>query len=803
MYKNAKDKTSKYILIEALCGISAIAFCVYLLRSLLIFGDTTFQHDVYAWGLPIFHFFAESIANGHYPLWNPFSHSGEPFYPLIVSVRLLEPITLLTAYLGHFIVDDTVVLFSWAIFLQSLIMAFGVYIVLRPLTANIFVRLSLMPVLLFSSFMLASFHQDGILYQFVWAPYVAYFLTRIIYYKDTRWSNWLMLAAVTGINQQSYFFSGIWIFILFFLLAILLFKRDLLFALLKSEKLTIKLAITATILFLMMAPNIALVMESDKYVNPPRMTVPNYENLPPQGMPGNCDERQMSNAHYVNGMRMPYEYIAFTGTFSTIWNFIQIIAPDANGYLHWANRGGWGSPSEAYIYIGLLPWAVALLGVVAGGHDMKRVWFFLLIFFGLLMLGPAGGVHRLLYYFFPPVWTIRHLHMLTLFFVFAVLYFYVIGLNRIFSAMENKEAVFDNLGKKTLYLSLILLHIIAVLMFCIYYGANTRKFIVTVILALGIPIVLFLFAKMRKKWSNPLIIGTIFIIFISLDLVHAFTKTSFFYSKEHPAKYYNVNTNMQKEMPLEHRFSYPDNPASNGMDQYVDMGYLALMRRRSFVFSPVEPGGVDPRFVEGDDFEYALKNLHKCSPILLKNHAKLIGMDISPAILKEMYAVNKSPFQFKTGYVKIGDDDLATFFKQLGDAGASIFLKNFVVVDADLNLRLPDYPSLAQKARTGTSEFTYSPENYRHDSFDMRVLSEKTGLLYWADGYDDNWHAYINGIEAPIYRANVNFKAISVSEGISNIHFEYEPRLFINSLYIFYGALLITVSAALLLRRLS
>ncbi len=429
MYKNAKDKTSKYIFIEALCGILAVAFCVYLLRSLLIFGDTTFQHDVYAWGLPIFHFFAESIANGHYPLWNPFSHSGEPFFPLLVSVRLLEPIALLTAYLGRFISNDTVVLFGWVIFLQSLIMGFGVYIVLRPLTANIFVRLSLMPVLLFSSFMLASFHQDGILYQFVWAPYVAYFLTRIIYYKDTRWSNWLMLASVTGMNWQSYFFSGTWIFILFFLLAILLFKRDLLFALLKSVKLTIKLSVTAAILFLMMAPNIALVMESGKYVNPPRMMIPNYENLSPQGMPANCDERQMSNMRQVNGMRMPYEYIVFTGTFSTIWNFIQIIAPDGNGYLHWVNRGGWGSPSEAYIYIGLLPWAIALLGMVVGCHDMKMVWFFMLVSFGLLLLGPAGGVHRLLYYFFPPIWTVRHLHMLTLFFVFAVLYFYVIGLN--------------------------------------------------------------------------------------------------------------------------------------------------------------------------------------------------------------------------------------------------------------------------------------------------------------------------------------------------------------------------------------
>lgn len=304
---------------------------------------------------------------------------------------------------------------------------------------------------------------------------------------------------------------------------------------------------------------------------------------------------------------------------------------------------------------------------------------------------------------------------------------------------------------------------------------------------------------------NHLIIGTIFIIFISLDLVHAFTKTSFFYSKEHPAKYYNVNTNMQKEMLAEHRFSYPDNPASNGMDQYVDMGYLALMRRQSSVFSPVEAGVVEmgvvkPTFVEGDKFEYALKNLHKCSPLLLKNHAKLIGMDISPVILKEMYAVNRSVFQFRAGYVRVGDNDLADFFKRLGNADALKFLDKFIIVDTDLNLPVPNYPVPVETADTRTPEFRYRPENYGHNSFDLRVFTEKAGLLYWADGYDSTWYAYVNGSEVPIFRANVNFKAISLSEGLNNIHFVYEPRLFMYSIYIFYGALLITVLAALLLR---
>lgn len=431
LYKIMKEQFNKMItprhrksllcqpIVEFLIGVVFIWCCIYLLRTILLTGETTLQHDNFHWGLPIFHFFAESIINGHYPLWNPFSHGGEPFYPLIVSIRLLEPVALLTVYIGKFITHDTVLLFNWTRFIQTLIMLFGAYIVFRPLAVHLLIRLSLMPILLFSSFMLSSFHQDGILYQFVWVPYIAYFLLRIVYHKDGQWHNWLMLAVFTGLNWQSYFFTGAWLFILIFLTGVLIFRRNLLLELLKSRMLGAKSAITMAILFLMCIPNIVLMMEKDKFVFPPRMGSPGYESLAPQGMPSNCQDSKILKLNHVGGIRMPYSYISFTGTFSTISNFIQFISPDGNSYLRWNGRGGWGKTSEAYMYIGLLPWALAVLGIVAGIHDMKRVWLLILASFGLLMLGPVGGLHRLMYYVFPPLWMVRHMHMLVLFFVFA------------------------------------------------------------------------------------------------------------------------------------------------------------------------------------------------------------------------------------------------------------------------------------------------------------------------------------------------------------------------------------------------
>jgi hypothetical protein len=57
-----------------------------------------------------------------------------------------------------------------------------------------------------------------------------------------------------------------------------------------------------------------------------------------------------------------------------------------------------------------------------------------LVTVGLLMLGPPAYLHALLYWIFPPLWFVRNMHTLVLSFVLAVLYFYVLGANRILGA---------------------------------------------------------------------------------------------------------------------------------------------------------------------------------------------------------------------------------------------------------------------------------------------------------------------------------------------------------------------------------
>jgi hypothetical protein len=185
------------------------------------------------------------------------------------------------------------------------------------------------------------------------------------------------------------------------------------------------------IVLVMMLPSMALLSETGRFIFPPRVVDYPYEDKapnqgPPQYEP--LDEIQSSRP-----LLFPYRLQFHVGTYSAPNDFVQLLAPFGSEYAYPSGRS-WGKPSEAFMYIGMLPLAVALLGLVAGRGPLKRVWMLTLVSVGLLTLGPQAFVHALLYWVFPPLWFVRNMHTLVLFFVLALLYFYVLGCNRVLGA---------------------------------------------------------------------------------------------------------------------------------------------------------------------------------------------------------------------------------------------------------------------------------------------------------------------------------------------------------------------------------
>ena len=877
----------RFLLIEIVASVLGIGLLIYILRSMLVLHETTFIHDHLYWGYPVFQFFAENIINGHFPLWNPFTHGGEPFYPIVVHLRLLEPITLLTIYIGKWLHNnDLVLLYNWVHFVQIIVMVFGIYILFRTLAQNIFIRISLIPILLYFSFMFSPFRQAAAIYQFLWVPYIVYFFLKIIYHKDYRWHNWFILAGLIGVNWQSYYFSGIWIFCLFFSLGLLLFRRDLLRELFKSEKIIPKSGVALAIVFVMMLPNIVVMLEKDKYVFPARMKDPGYEEEapPPTGGTQQYEGRSLPEEH---GILMPYSLITHTGTFSSIWDFVQIIYPERNRFISGpSSKRTWGTPSEAYMYIGLLPWAIALLGFVVGRHELKRIWLLIASGFGLLMLGPAGGVHRILYYMYPPIWFTRHTHGFVLFFLFAFLYFYVLGFNHIFSSwhtslfpsdINRKEGALkllinnrfctkhvhsilsfilfsgsivglvywmtrlpypetnylfvlillilvigwilrNDLEKKGIYASLMVGHVLFVLMFC---KNDDSQFLTKGILLLGLPLSLFLFVKtqntLRGKGYIVALLLTVFSASLIRDISDHLALTAYLYrGQEHPKNAFDIKTSIHRPKLVQHRKSAPFSilfiiPES--IPQSIR--YLSLLYRQPYVFSPVlaingDPSSSHPETL--DDFTAALYLRRWSSFLLLRKYFELINSGIPPLALKEMFCVGESIFQFRQGVVGFADDELSPFLNKMDSENAARLLRNCIMVNReDIDASLAKFrispakceafihnASSTKGGQRGNDHFSYSVKEYQYDSFRMNVVTDKEGILYWSDGFDNGWHAYVNGEEVSIYRANINFKAIVIPKGVSHINFVYEHTLFKLALWAFYGALMLAVTFAIM-----
>ena len=80
---------------------------------------------------------------------------------------------------------------------------------------------------------------------------------------------------------------------------------------------------------------------------------------------------------------------------------------------------------------------------------------------------------------------------------------------------------------------------------------------------------------------------------------------------------------------------------------------------------------------------------------------------------------------------------------------------------------LPSYPSPQESS---VDVETYAPERVR-----IRVESDAPAWLLLTDTYFPGWQATVNGDAAPIYPANVLFRAVAIPQGSSTVEFTYQP----------------------------
>jgi hypothetical protein len=85
----------------------------------------------------------------------------------------------------------------------------------------------------------------------------------------------------------------------------------------------------------------------------------------------------------------------------------------------------------------------------------------------------------------------------------------------------------------------------------------------------------------------------------------------------------------------------------------------------------------------------------------------------------------------------------------------------------------PVMPARLDAAQAGVPAVIF--EDYQAESMRLRVQTPAAGYLVITDTFYPGWQASVNGQPAPIYRADVLFRAIPVPEGESEVLLEYTP----------------------------
>lgn len=402
--------------LELFVFAACVGYLLFAARDILFRAVATLSHDNLYWTLPVFSFFAEGLHNGGLRLWNAYSHGGEPLAPLYFHMRVLDPISLFVAYAGQWFTDDLIVLAGWDRVVKAVVSAAGSYILLRRFTERLPVRLSLGPILLWSSFTLHSFWQPGTLDQFCYAPFFVHFLLNILWKRDYAWHNWIGSALAFGLQLQSYFFVGVTLMFICTVGGFILYRRADLRQLLRYRPNRVRAAVAILIVLALAGPQLSVYHDLKDYDFPARVRADDGGKHTWGGylsVAGNYDS--------ADAIKMPYSVIQGSGAFSMVQDFFGLFAPS----LVYFRMG-----SEASLYLGGLVLIGALYGLFQVTHPLKPLWVGIGAFMFLTMLGSGGGLHWVAYHSLPPLWFIRNTEQLVNFFQLAVIFLYVIGANR-------------------------------------------------------------------------------------------------------------------------------------------------------------------------------------------------------------------------------------------------------------------------------------------------------------------------------------------------------------------------------------
>lgn len=801
-------------------GIITIFLIVY---APVIFTRTRiFSHDT-IWFYGIFQYFSESLLNGVFPLWDPYNYSGQPFYPNLSIMHLINPLTIIIVFTNKILNLSLLTLYHCNYMFLIIFSGVGAYLFFYEAYKDKLAAIFMFFIFIFSSFTPICLRQAGFLYTFLWVPWIMFFIIRLL--KDINLFNSIGAGFFIGMAMGGYQGLFVLVFIAVFKLSLFINQRDFFRAALKMKNFKYYAVIAGTVICLSL-PLLSVFIDKDDYLPMARMRTSE-----------NPTESFTNKTGCVPGV---------------INDFMGLVNKDL------ALKGYFTKKiplSEGFLHIGLIALALAAVGIGFGKNKYKINFIITLIFLVLIYLGDKTWAQGIVNRIFPPFTFVRHMQLFAGFILFNIIYFSGLGFMYVAERFKNIKYVLMFLAGLEL----------------IIYTAQALPYVT-------IPRRPMMFSEYPEKIKFPdyredRIASAEEIRYFKPLLYRKFTA---FNSASLLPDYSELNLNkniyqMYKAFNLDGSAGYAEIAAVKNVTDFIAFGaanYARFEKNQKLMFLDFL-NIVSLDFIRNKDFYFLpagnrerIMALRKFINDEYKNikmklqgpGAEKVGELIKPILNLEGLDVKAGPerFVFMGKLVDIKNRILVhlRFYKSIsasdfvGYVWGTSHVEEFTLLINKEYVDIMGYPYKNVAYITGItspmirffpSATSISPENFKktlksedfpkdvlfitdekfkdsnapilnaspsfkcnvmlYDGNDLKLECETSnaGYLFLADGYNKYWECYIDGKKTDIFKAYLVFKAVEIGAGYHMVKFVYKPRPFIYAIWLYYMAVIFCV----------
>jgi|GEM_PF-1902521 len=822
------------------------AFLVFL-SPVLIKCARMFSHDT-LWFYGVFKYFAESLQTGHFPFWDPYDYCGQPFYPNLSIMHLLNPLSVGVIYLNKIIRLPIFTLYHWNIAACIMFSAAGVYFLSRRIFTAFFTSALVTWVFIFSSFTFMCLRQAGFLYAFIWLPWVLCFLIRTT--EKVSLYNLIGLAFFMGMAMNGYQGLYVIVFVLFFTLTLFINKRRSLAPFFGWEG-VVFLILVAMIVVFISAPLLSVFTDKDDFIPMARLRTSPVQN-----------DSYTNRSGSVPGE--PGDLAGFIDRRAAVWG-----SPGSNQ-----------QRSEGLFYIGIIPLLLFLFGLFFGKHPLKLNFAAALVFLIFLYMGERFFMQKAVNFIFPPFGFVRHMQLFAGFIILTVLYFTGLGCDTLLEKIKAMKL-------KPVFLSVLSLIIMADLFSYgiaalngstlprtqlkfadkpanpVFSSTRERRVVTSEEIRYFKPILYRAptafnagsvpaeFSEQQMKYGLYSVYLTVsesggrifngmadqltvrdFIQygmavfpewditakFIYLDIINA-VLVDIMRNRDFYSQFDNYTENAlaaralvmsgyqqlslgSLDWPFKQRMWELLSPILDMKDKPDESAYKMYFnfmgKKYDFLNRIAIHQSLFNRTKTADYLEYLwqLSHIEEFTLIIGKDYEKLISL---PSGLQDRN-VRRNCIKNLENILGVTENMIRYFpAAEIADMDRTLDSVRGALPDKSTILLSSADKSMKQTESRGGS-MAYNVLQYTPNTLSLDVMATGDGYLYYSSAYDKYWSAYVDGIKTDILKAFGAMMAVPITGGRHEVVFDYNPVIFKLSLGIYYLTILVCVSYLVLFR---